>query len=410
MIGAVIKKRRLEQNLSQESLCKGICAVSYLSKIESGHVKASDDLLDLILLKLGVVIPTAFSDISDVEKRIQKIWEADYYGRFDEMISAYAVLKVHTDYLSNTDFAIDWHLISARICLLDADFDAFYAQLDTLKTYIPYFTYMHTHYYYMLKGLDASAHMDLKGALQHFERALNSYRNGLVVYKILNTEYLIGNYVNVIHLGNEAYTLLMSEGNLHYAIETTQILAAAYSNVKQLHSAIDLYNRLLQMAHYLKKDVLLYSVYYNLGSTYLACKSFDQAYEKLNHLTPFIGSVKESDWLLAYQKFILCDIGLGYFTDARSKMLLVKERLKSTALPSAYSLILSFEWLFFFENSESPYGNPAYLEAIRATYESAKKDMHYGFSLFYSDYLIEALKAQRRYKEALEIEESLKSY
>ena len=34
LIGFMIRRERLNRNYSQESLCKGICAVSYLSKIE----------------------------------------------------------------------------------------------------------------------------------------------------------------------------------------------------------------------------------------------------------------------------------------------------------------------------------------------------------------------------------------
>ena len=33
-IGILIRRERLRQNYSQEGLCRGICAVSYLSKIE----------------------------------------------------------------------------------------------------------------------------------------------------------------------------------------------------------------------------------------------------------------------------------------------------------------------------------------------------------------------------------------
>ena len=32
--GFLIRRERLRRNLSQEGLCKGICSVSYLSKIE----------------------------------------------------------------------------------------------------------------------------------------------------------------------------------------------------------------------------------------------------------------------------------------------------------------------------------------------------------------------------------------
>ena len=37
-LGVWIKLERLKRNWSQEGLCHGLCAVSYLSKIEQGKV------------------------------------------------------------------------------------------------------------------------------------------------------------------------------------------------------------------------------------------------------------------------------------------------------------------------------------------------------------------------------------
>ena len=49
LIGTMIRKYRLEKNYSQEGLCKGVCAVSYLSKIEQGSVEASPEILQGLL-------------------------------------------------------------------------------------------------------------------------------------------------------------------------------------------------------------------------------------------------------------------------------------------------------------------------------------------------------------------------
>ena len=53
-LGGLIFRERLEKNWSQEGLCKGICSVSYLSKIESGKAEASGEILSLLFAKLGI--------------------------------------------------------------------------------------------------------------------------------------------------------------------------------------------------------------------------------------------------------------------------------------------------------------------------------------------------------------------
>lgn len=411
MIGAVIKKRRLELNLSQESLCKGICAISYLSKIETGQVTASEQVVALLLEKLGVVMPEGSIGVADLEQRIKQLWEHQHFGRFTEFIELYDRLKGQDAYFSYSKYTIDWYLL--KICRYQNPYEvkgyeeSFAECVSVLESYKPYFTSKHFHYYEVFRGNHAFAKKDYKGALKHYERALQFYHNGVTLFLTVNAEYSLGSYINAIRLGSEAYTLLMDEGNIKYAIENTQILAAAYSNAKQLDQAISLYNRLLHIGQFIKEETILTSVYYNLGATYLACKSYDKAVEMFENLTPFLDDFDGWQWILLYQKLILCDIGLGRFEEARVKLTHANDKLKDLTLPQTHSLMLSFKWLNHYMTSDNPIGSATYLEAIRATYDASIKDSHYGFTLFYSDYLIEALKSQRRYKEAIEIKESL---
>lgn len=53
--GILIRKRRQMANWSQETLCEGICAVSYLSKIEQGKTEGSSEVLYLLLRRLGIL-------------------------------------------------------------------------------------------------------------------------------------------------------------------------------------------------------------------------------------------------------------------------------------------------------------------------------------------------------------------
>ncbi len=223
---------------------------------------------------------------------------------------------------------------------------------------------------------------------------------------MLKMEFMLGNYVNAIRLGEEAYKLLMDEGNIHYMIEAVQLLAAAYSNLHQIEASMNLYNRLLQMGLYLKRDLILYGAYYNIGATYLASQSYEKALYNLKKVIPFLGDLSQWHWFITYQKLVLCDIGLENYDNARVKLSMIKERLVKVDFEDD-ALLKSFNWLFFFENADKPYSDPKYLEVIRETYEVSKSGTHHGYKLFYGKYLIEALKANRKYKEALEIEEQL---
>ena len=59
--GLLIRKRRQEREWSQAALCNGICAVSYLSKIEQGKVESSPEVLDLLFRRLDIRMTRPFA-------------------------------------------------------------------------------------------------------------------------------------------------------------------------------------------------------------------------------------------------------------------------------------------------------------------------------------------------------------
>lgn len=77
-IGALIRRERLRRNLSQEGLCKGVCAVSWLSKIEQGKAEAGEDVLRPLAERLGIQYETD----PDFLAKAEQIVEEDYALHF----------------------------------------------------------------------------------------------------------------------------------------------------------------------------------------------------------------------------------------------------------------------------------------------------------------------------------------
>ncbi len=51
--GLYIRQERLKRNWSQEGLCKGVCSVSYLSRLERGEAEASAEIVRLSCMILA---------------------------------------------------------------------------------------------------------------------------------------------------------------------------------------------------------------------------------------------------------------------------------------------------------------------------------------------------------------------
>ena len=54
MVGTLIRQLRIARNYSQAGLAHGICAPSYLSKIEQGQAEAGTEILEKLFAALGV--------------------------------------------------------------------------------------------------------------------------------------------------------------------------------------------------------------------------------------------------------------------------------------------------------------------------------------------------------------------
>ena len=79
-VGTLIRRERLRQNLSQEGLCRGVCAVSYLSKIEQGKAEAGDDVLLPLLRRLGIECETDGEFLSQARASVESLYEDLFSG------------------------------------------------------------------------------------------------------------------------------------------------------------------------------------------------------------------------------------------------------------------------------------------------------------------------------------------
>ncbi|WP_368986332.1 helix-turn-helix domain-containing protein [Caldifermentibacillus hisashii] len=53
-IGTIIKLKRIENKISQENLCRGICTPSYLSRIENNRLIPNTEIYKLLCERLGL--------------------------------------------------------------------------------------------------------------------------------------------------------------------------------------------------------------------------------------------------------------------------------------------------------------------------------------------------------------------
>ena len=76
-IGFLLRQARLKKDYSQEGICKGICAPSYLCKIEQGKAEPSKEILEQLFGALGIEY---CSDVEFIKKA------QEYFLEFFSMV------------------------------------------------------------------------------------------------------------------------------------------------------------------------------------------------------------------------------------------------------------------------------------------------------------------------------------
>ena len=117
--GLLIRRERLARAWSQEGLCRGICGTSYLSKIEQGKAAASEEILTLLLARLGL----SWTNDEDgaLRARTEACMEALFSGDASAFDAAFARLRAQESTLLCSPCAADYLLLRAFSCKKDGE-------------------------------------------------------------------------------------------------------------------------------------------------------------------------------------------------------------------------------------------------------------------------------------------------
>ena len=232
--------------------------------------------------------------------------------------------------------------------------------------------------------------------------------NGIVLESLATVHYLLGDYFDSITLGDEAYRKLMEDGNVGRALNLCFVIAAAYSIIRNPNKSNQYYNRILALTNRKNQRA---QVYYNVGSTYLVSKEYSKALHNFNQAYNLLkdhNNHEPTSYLLLLQKLFLTYMCLEKKDEAKVYLSLTSDFYKQTEVTDiSESIKASYKWMTIMFNRRDYLQDEEYLQSIITTYVTSLKDSHHGLHIFYGNYLIEAYKMQRKYKDALRITESL---
>ena len=123
--GLLIRRERLRRDWSQEGVCRGICAVSYLSKVEQGKAQASEEVLRALFARLDIPWEVDEADaaaLAECRERLRMGDDGGFHARFD-------ALAPRAEELRRGRLGVDYALLEAfradRLAPLPEDWEPF---------------------------------------------------------------------------------------------------------------------------------------------------------------------------------------------------------------------------------------------------------------------------------------------
>ena len=369
-VGTLIRRERLRQNLSQEGLCKGICVVSYLSKIEQGKAEAGEDILLPLLHRLGIEYETDRDFLKEAGETVERLYEELFSGK----MSSPETLQRQRERLMRSPFMLDTQLLlNVWENRLSPELAEFVSCMD--RRQYPLYLLLRL----QLNGEDTAGELLRLAPTDFYCCAVGRCR------------YYQGRYLEAIELLSRAYDLAAREGNIWLMCDARLFLGNCYSDTRQTELMAESYRAAKKIALVLGDEQRVSTIDYNLGSTYLELGETERAYALLQ-------TVSRRD-ALYYHKLAIALEKLGRREEALGAVARGRAALQEDSYrPDAEEKMLA---LVEYRLLHPDYlHEEEYAREMSDCFAFLRQTMSQGFTRFHLPYMLELLEAERRYKEA----------
>lgn len=379
--GLLIKKNREKLGLKQEYLCKGICSNSYLSKIEKGDISASDEIIELLFAKLGIKYNNDSKFLKEGEALLEYVSRAKYLGLMVDEKILEDIREKKVKYLNSP-----LHLNYTLLELYDKRYEV--ESIDIIK----YKEYMNTdqlYKSYFLTGL-------INDDINMLEDAKRIKKTAEVLSEVAYLKWTKGKYYESIELYLEAHNLANIEGNMKEQINICIMLGNIYMDI-DIQTMQKYYDKALLLSNFSKNNEKKFLIYYHMGIAY-TLKEFDKSEKYFFEAIKFCHNNDKISLEKLYQKLLF----LYLYYEKRKDMKYYYSKVKEINISKEVNKLIGI----MIENKNYLSSN-LYLKKLKDIYNKSKDYNKHSDTKYYGDMLIEAYKANRKYKYALEVTDYL---
>lgn len=366
--GYLIARERLRNNWSQEGLCKGICTVSYLSKIESGKAIASDQILCLLLERLGLQYDSALE--AEAESIVAEGYDLLFAFRLDELQK---LLEKHDLFrFRATEASLNLELLNAIVNTNESLNPVLESCMDARALALQR----------VLQNRDDDAVLLFPNAYTHLMAGISAYE--------------IGHYSKANDAFQSAYELAAREGLVRIMLQCKVFAGNSYCNQQDMINMERCYQVARRIAEDLNDLQILKSIEYNKASAWIEAGRYEDAYN-------WFSKVKQP-WVMCLHKLAICCEKTQRYAEGLAALEQAEKMESDEIEPDLAKQMLSLvryrlEHMDYLEQEE--YGN-----LLSDCFQRCQHELPSGYAGFHLPWMLEWYKATRQYKKACDLLEN----
>lgn len=361
--GAMLRLLRLGRDWSQETLCHGICTVSYLSKIEQGKVAANEELLKALFLKLDI----PWDDRTEGEGKIlcQELYDLVFADDTPEIQKRMDSGALRQESISMGTQYLDYLILRAYCC---RDKSIIQSSL------MPLLSSRQLCLIQLLEGKWSEAAETFSCALTVKAAGIQAYRQG--------------DYIRAIELLQRGYDMASDKGYVRIMLLCRVFMANCYSDLHKIDSMRIHYAASRHLARALGETEILRSICYNEASTAVECGDYEAGYAYFSSL--------EDLSVMDVHKLAICCEKLHRPVEAITMLNTVKDKAEGIEKKMCDLVMYRLKHKDYIHDTE--YGN-----MLMDTFREIRATMPAGYAKFHLSWVEEWCTANRQYRTAYEL-------
>ena len=253
-VGLRLRQERLKRGWSQEGLCRGICAASYLSKIEQGRVQAAPELLALLMKRLD--LPWYGENLPELEGLVERRYAQLLDGEQEAFQDSRAAFSQALETILSSPLAADGLVLDAVDRQDPSDIPA------ALE---PYLDRRQLALLRIVQDREPEAVRLLPEAYCFLMAGIAGYEQG-------------GDYTGAMAYLRQGCDLAARDGRVRLMLECRLIMGGVCCNQLDLDGMEEHYRAAERMARALGRQEDLRAMAYNRAATQVECGRYQEAY------------------------------------------------------------------------------------------------------------------------------------